>query len=69
MPTAPTLYEGGRSFNFGDVTSLGIQAVEVYKFTNSRLPSGGIGSTINIVTTKPPFSRWSNKCLECKCCR
>ena len=31
MPTAPTLYEGGRSFNFGDVTSLGIQAVEVYK--------------------------------------
>lgn len=53
MPTAPTLYEGGRSFNFGDVTSLGIQAVEVYKSTNSRLPSGGIGSTINIVTTKP----------------
>ena len=38
---------------FGDISSLGISAVEVYKSSNSTLPSGGIGSTINMVTTKP----------------
>ena len=54
MPTVPGQYEGGRSFNFGDISSHGISAVEVYKSTDSSLPSGGIGSTINIVTTKKP---------------
>ena len=53
MPTAPTHWDDGRSFNFGDISSHGIAAVEVYKSTNSSLPSGGIGSTINMVTTKP----------------
>ena len=53
MPTAPNQWDGGRSFNFGDISSLGISAVEVYKSSNSTLPSGGIGSTINMVTTKP----------------
>ena len=53
MPTVPGQYEGGRSFNFGDIASPGVSAVEVYKSTNSSLPSGGIGSTINMVTTKP----------------
>ena len=53
MPTVPGQWEGGRSFNFGDIASPGIQAVEIFKATNSSLPSGGIGSTINMVTTKP----------------
>ena len=53
MPTVPGQWGGGRSFNFGDISSHGISAVEVYKSTNSSLPSGGIGSTINMVTTKP----------------
>ena len=53
MPTVPGQWEGGRSFNFGDIASPGIAAVEVYKSINSSLPSGGIGSTINMVTTKP----------------
>ena len=53
MPTVPGQWGGGRSFNFGDISSHGISAVEVYKSTNSGLPSGGIGSTINMVTTKP----------------
>ena len=53
MPTVPGQWGGGRSFNFGDISSHGVSAVEVYKSTNSRLPSGGIGSTINMVTTKP----------------
>ena len=49
MPTVPGQWGGGRSFNFGDISSHGISAVEVYKSTNSSLPSGGIGSTINMV--------------------
>ena len=53
MPTVPGQWGGGRSFNFGDIASPGIQAVEIFKATNSSLPSGGIGSTINMVTTKP----------------
>ena len=53
MPTAPGVWEGGRSFNFGDIASPGISAVEVFKSANSALPSGGIGATVNMVTTKP----------------
>jgi TonB-dependent receptor len=53
MPTAPGVWGGGRSYNFGDIASPGISAVEVFKSTNSALPSGGIGSTVNMVTTKP----------------
>ena len=53
MPTVPGQYGGGRSFNFGDIASPGVSAVETYKSSNSALPSGGIGATINMVTTKP----------------
>ena len=53
MPTVPGQYEGGRSFNFGDISSHGVAAVEVYKSVNSTLPSGGIGAAVNMVTTKP----------------
>lgn len=53
MPTAPGVWQGGRSFNFGDIASPGVTAVEVYKASNSTLPSGGIGATVNMVTTKP----------------
>ena len=53
MPTIPPQYGGGRSFNFGDISSHGVAAVEVYKSANAVLPSGGLGSTINMVTAKP----------------
>jgi TonB-dependent receptor len=53
MPTIPPQYGGGRSFNFGDISSHGVSAVEVYKSANAVLPSGGLGSTINMVTAKP----------------
>ena len=53
MPTVPGQWGGGRSFNFGDIASPGVSAVELFKSTNNSLPSGGIGSTINMVTTKP----------------
>ena len=53
MPTVPPQYGGGRSFNFGDISSHGVAAVEVYKSANAVLPTGGLGSTINMVTAKP----------------
>ena len=53
MPTAPEVWTGGRSFNFGDIASPGVSAVEVFKSANAVLPSGGIGATVNMITTKP----------------
>lgn len=53
MPTAPGVWSGGRSFNFGDIASPGVTAVEVFKAADSTMPSGGIGATVNMVTTKP----------------
>ena len=50
MPTTSGL---GRSFDFGDLASEGISAVEVYKSGQADVPTGGIGSTINIRTTRP----------------
>ena len=42
-----------RSFDFADLAAEAVSAVEVYKTSNATLPTGGIGSTINIKTTKP----------------
>ena len=49
----PTHSELSRSFDFADLASEAISAVEVYKTSNATLPTGGIGSTINIKTTQP----------------
>jgi len=48
MPTA-----GGRSFDFLDIATEGISAVEVYKTSRAGLPTGGIGATVNILTSRP----------------
>ena len=48
MPTA-----GGRSFDFADIASEGVSAVEIYKTGKANLPTGGIGATVNIITAKP----------------
>lgn len=48
MPTA-----GGRSFDFNDIASEGVSAVEVYKTSKAYLPTGGIGATVNIRTARP----------------
>lgn len=56
MPTAtdPTFEGGtGRSFDFGNLASEGISSVEVYKSGRADVPTGGIGSTINIKSTRP----------------
>lgn len=42
-----------RSFDFGNLASEGIAAVEVYKSGRAALPTGGIGSVINIKTARP----------------
>ncbi|WP_375287642.1 TonB-dependent receptor [Sphingomonas sp.] len=57
MPTA-TLGDGAsapasRSFDFANLASEGVSAVEVYKTGRAAVPSGGIGSSINIRTPRP----------------
>lgn len=42
-----------RSFDFANLASEGIAAVEVYKSGRVTLPTGGIGATINILTPRP----------------
>ena len=48
MPTA-----GGRSFDFADIASESVRAVEIYKTAKAGLPTGGIGATVNIITARP----------------
>ena len=48
MPTTE-----GRSFEFGDIASESVRAVEIYKTGKANLPTGGIGATVNIITGKP----------------
>jgi len=57
MPTS-TLGDGAsapasRSFDFANLASEGVAGVEVYKSGRATLPTGGIGSTINIKTPRP----------------
>ncbi|WP_340677234.1 TonB-dependent receptor [Paraglaciecola sp.] len=48
MPTT-----GGRSFDFGNIASEGISAVEVYKSGRANVATGGIGAVVNVSTSKP----------------
>lgn len=57
MPTS-TLGDGAsapssRSFDFGNLASEAVAAVEIYKTGRATVNSGGIGSTINIRTPRP----------------
>lgn len=63
MPAANT-YGGGsgaggtrggatRAFDFANLASESVSAVEVYKTGKAAISSGGIGATVNIKTTKP----------------
>ena len=55
MPThggGPTSQQN-RSFDFADLASEAVSGVEVYKTSRADLPTGGMGATINIKTTKP----------------
>ena len=49
----PTHSGTSRSFDFADLASEGVAGVQVYKTGQADVPSGGIGSTINISTPEP----------------
>jgi TonB-dependent receptor len=53
MPTSDLGADSVRSFDFANLASEGVRAVEVLKTFNATSPSGGIGSTINIKTARP----------------
>ncbi|MDE3274202.1 TonB-dependent receptor [Pseudoalteromonas sp. G4] len=42
-----------RAYDFANIAAEGIAGVEIYKTGKASVPSGGMGSTINILTTKP----------------
>lgn len=44
---------GDRSFDFANLAAEGVSGVEVFKTSNASVPTGGIGATINILTSKP----------------
>lgn len=63
MPAAQT-YGGGsggtntrggstRAFDFANLASEGVRAVEVYKTSKADIATGGIGATVNIKTARP----------------
>ncbi len=49
----PTHNGINRSFNFADLASEAVAGVQVYKTGQANVPSGGVGSTINISTPRP----------------
>jgi TonB-dependent receptor len=49
----PTHNGINRSFDFADLASEGVAGVQVYKTGRADVPSGGVGSTINIATPEP----------------
>src|SRR3954465_7779955 len=63
MPTADAFGNGAatgggvfgnsRSFNFANLSAEAISAVEVYKTGRADIPTGGIGATINVRTSRP----------------
>jgi TonB-dependent receptor len=48
-----------RSFDFSNLASEGVSALEVYKTGRAGIPSGGIGATINVKTRRPFDARES----------
>ena len=49
----PTHNGVNRSFDFADLATEGVAGVQVYKTGRADVPSGGVGSTINISTPQP----------------
>jgi TonB-dependent receptor len=48
-----TSASGSRSFDFSNIASESVSAIEVYKTGRADITPGGMGATINIVTPKP----------------
>ena len=49
----PTTGGDSRAFDFSNLASEGISSVQVFKSGKADVPTGGIGSTLNITTTRP----------------
>ena len=49
----PNTANASRSFDFENLSADGVSGIEVYKTGRADVPSGGIGSTINITTARP----------------
>jgi TonB-dependent receptor len=47
------VFGGSRAFNFANLASESIRALEVYKTGKADIATGGIGATINVVTARP----------------
>ena len=55
-----------RSYSFENLSSDGVSALEVYKTARADKPTGGLGATVNIVTTKPLTSPGEKMSLSAK---
>ena len=53
MPGTDLSGNSVRSFDFANLASEGVRALNVYKTFNATMPTGGIGSTIDIRTARP----------------
>jgi TonB-dependent receptor len=51
--TGPNTANASRAFDFENISADGISGITVYKTGRADVPSGGIGSTINITTARP----------------
>jgi TonB-dependent receptor len=52
-----TVESTARSFDFANLASEAVSAINVYKTSQARLPSGGMGATIDIRTARPLDNR------------
>ena len=50
---ASTSANSSRAFDFSNLASEAVSAVEVYKTSMATIPTGGIGATVNIKTARP----------------
>ncbi|HEY5807349.1 MAG TPA: TonB-dependent receptor [Povalibacter sp.] len=48
-----TTASNSRAFDFANIASEAISAIEVYKTSRASTPTGGIGATINVKTARP----------------
>ena len=48
-----TVESSSRSFDFANLASEAVSAINVYKTSQARLPSGGMGATVDIKTARP----------------
>lgn len=58
MPTSSLLFNGSgdlssRAFDFSNIASESVSTIEVYKTSKATIATGGIGATINIISTRP----------------